>query len=153
MKIVIFGISNKAVERKYRIFAGNVLKKANKKVSQSTKTLNIIIVNDDYIHKLNKQFLKRDRPTDVLSFPINPAPISKNVLPNPNSTNDNFTVHKNRGGVNEELLGEIYISKDRVKIQAQEQKINQNEEICNLIEHGILHLLGLSHEKMRKLKR
>jgi probable rRNA maturation factor len=152
MKIAIFGISNKALQRKYRIFAGNVLKKANKKVSPTAKTINIIIVNDDYIRKLNKQFLKRDRPTDVLSFPMNPAPIFKNILSISSSTSKNFANRKNRGGVNDVLLGEIYISKDRVKIQAREQKINQNEEVCNLIEHGILHLLGLSHHKMYRFK-
>jgi probable rRNA maturation factor len=67
--------------------------------------------------------LSRNRPTDVLSFPIQ-----------------------------DKLLGEIYISQDRARAQAKEQKITTGLEICNLIEHGILHLLGYSHEMMRKIK-
>jgi probable rRNA maturation factor len=121
MKIEIFGIKDKTLVRKYKIFARNIFKKIHQKIPKCTKSLNIIIVNDRYIHKLNKQFLKRDRPTDVLSFLIN-----------------------------NKLLGEIYISKDRARIQARDQKIRLNEEICNLIEHGILHLLGFSHQEMSK---
>jgi probable rRNA maturation factor len=124
MKIEVFGVTDKTLTRKYKLFARNVLEKVSRKIPGETKTLNIIIVNDKYIHKLNKQFLGRNRVTDVLSFPIN-----------------------------HELLGEIYISKDRARLQAKEQNIHQTEEIYNLIEHGILHLLGFSHQEMSKTKR
>lgn len=123
MKFEIFGVRDKTTIRKYQTFARNVIKRIKPKIIKSKKSLNIIIVNDKYIHKLNKQFLKRDCPTDVLSFPI-----------------DN------------KMLGEIYISKDRARLQAREQKISLNKEIGNLIKHGILHLLGFSHQEMLKLK-
>ncbi len=123
MKIVIFGISNKTQIIKYRNFAKSVFARVNKnKLPRQSSSLNIILVSDAYIKKLNKQFLSRNRPTDVLSFPLK-----------------------------DKLLGEIYISKDRVKVQAKEQKITIGQEICNLIEHGILHLLGYSHAGMKRL--
>lgn len=123
MKIEIFGISNKAQIIKYRNFAKSVFARIDKnKLPRQSSSLNIILVCDAYIKKLNKQFLGRNRPTDVLSFTLK-----------------------------DKLLGEIYISKDRVKVQAKEQKITTGKEICNLIEHGILHLLGYSHAGMKRL--
>jgi probable rRNA maturation factor len=123
MKTEIFGISNKAQIVKYRNFAKSVFARVNKnKLPAQSSSLNIILVSDVYIKKLNKQFLGRNRPTDVLSFSLK-----------------------------DKLLGEIYISKDRAKIQARQQKITAGKEICNLIEHGILHLLGYSHAKMKRL--
>lgn len=141
MKIEIFGIKNKTAEKKFRIFAGQIFYKTSqvrsaseKTISKGTKAINIIIVNDKYIHKLNKQFLKKDRPTDVLSFPVHDV------------TRSDIKQSEDA------LLGEIYISRDRAKTQAKEQNITQNEEICNLVRHGILHLLGYTHGAMKKLR-
>jgi probable rRNA maturation factor len=120
MKIEIFGINNKTQINKYKRFANKIIARADKnKLLENSNNINIVLVNDSYIKKLNKQFLGRNRPTDVLSFPLE-----------------------------DELLGEIYISWDRARAQAKEQKITTGQEICNLIEHGILHLLGYSHKMM-----
>ena len=124
MKIEIFGVTNKTQANKYKKFARTIfVRTSKKKLPHDANNLNIVFVHDAYIKKLNKQFLGRNRPTDVLSFPIQ-----------------------------DKLLGEIYISRDRARAQAKEQKITTGQEICNLIEHGILHLLGYSHEMMRKIK-
>lgn len=122
MKITILGVRDKTEEKTYRTWVHNVLKKVSKRIPVDTDSINIIIVSDHYIHKLNKQFLNRDYPTDVLAFPIQ-----------------------------EKLWGEIYISKDRAARQAKEQKIDRTQEICNLISHGILHLACYSHDEMEKV--
>ena len=124
MKIEIFGINNKAQATKYKKFAKVVFEKSGKKkLVEKSDNINIVFVRDTYIKKLNKEFLGRNRPTDVLSFPLK-----------------------------DKLLGEIYISLDRARVQAKEQKITAGQEICNLIEHGILHLLGYSHKMMKQIK-
>ncbi len=124
MKIAIFGITNQAQINKYKRFAKVVIVKANKKkLPKKSDSINIILVRDAYIKKLNKEFLGRNRPTDVLSFPLK-----------------------------DKLLGEIYISVDRARLQAKTQKITAAQEICNLIEHGILHLLGYAHKMMEQTK-
>jgi probable rRNA maturation factor len=50
------------------------------------------------------------------------------------------------------LLGEIYISRDRAREQAKERNITQQQEICNLIAHGLLHIAGYSHTQMKKIQ-
>lgn len=77
--------------------------------------LNFIIGGDEFIRKINSQFLNHDWFTDVLSF---------------NYDNDE--------GVN----GEIYISIDTVKRNALNYKVSYNDEILRVILHGVLHLCG-----------
>ncbi|MBS4016393.1 MAG: rRNA maturation RNase YbeY [Candidatus Latescibacteria bacterium] len=98
--------------------------KIKDRVPDNAVALNIILVCDDYIHKLNKQFLNKDRPTDVLSFLIQ-----------------------------DKVWGEIYISRDRARVQARQEKISIEQEIFNLIAHGILHLANYSHREMKKIRR
>jgi probable rRNA maturation factor len=153
MKIQIFGISSKPQANKYKKFAKSVLDQfGKKKILDNPKSLNIIFVNDSYIKKLNKKFLGRNRPTDVMAFPINDLPRT-NLSRGNNRTTTNQSILPDteklvRGGI----WAEIYISKDRVKVQAKELKISAAQEICNLIEHGILHLLGHSHTRMKRLQ-
>ncbi|MCX8015160.1 MAG: rRNA maturation RNase YbeY [candidate division WOR-3 bacterium] len=135
MKILIWGITNKNSISKYKKFAKSILSVfGNKKLIGSTDVLNIVFVNDAYIKELNKRFLKRNYPTDVLAFPIK------------------MNIYERTGTISDNVWGEIYISKDRAKEQAKELKIKVNDEICNLIKHGILHLLGYSHKDMQLTK-
>ncbi|MEO0083679.1 MAG: rRNA maturation RNase YbeY [candidate division WOR-3 bacterium] len=135
MKVAIFGINNKNTVNKYKRFAKSIVAAVgNKQLIKNADVLNIVFVNDKYIKKLNKQFLKKDRPTDVLAFPM-----KINSDKTPSLIDDN-------------VFGEIYISKDRAKKQAKALKIKVSDEIYNLIKHGILHLLGYSHQEMRLIK-
>ncbi|QNO16578.1 rRNA maturation RNase YbeY [Alkalicella caledoniensis] len=89
--------------------------------------VNIIFVDDPFIKNLNKKFRGKDYPTDVLSFPFD--------VP--------------------EFMGEIYISIDTARRQAQEYQHSLTREIAFLTVHGLLHLLGYDHgdepdEEMRK---
>ena len=135
MKIVVFGIANKTSVKKYKKFAQEILFQHNKKrLLDNSKTLNIILVDDAYIKKLNRQFLGRNRPTDVLAFPREVAHSRSPIA------------------ISNGVWAEIYISLDRAQEQAKELKITTSKEIGNLIKHGILHLLGYSHNGMKRLE-
>jgi probable rRNA maturation factor len=88
--------------------------------------VNVIFVTDRKIHALNRQFLKRDRPTDVISFDCK----GPSVPDEPR------------------LLGEVYISRDRARAQAREYGVSYTSELRRLVLHGLLHLLGLTHRQM-----
>ena len=79
-----------------------------------------LITSDEALRKWNRQFRKEDYPTDVLSFP---------------------NAHAG------ESAGELAISFDRAKAQAAEFGHAPEQEICILMLHGLLHLLGMDHER------
>lgn len=93
--------------------------------------VNIIFVDDDAIHDINKQFLNHDYPTDVISFDLSDE--SSNVA-------------------------EIYISIDRAIQQAKIYKVELQNELARLTAHGLLHLAGFDDKtrseklKMRKIE-
>jgi rRNA maturation RNase YbeY len=95
----------------------------------ASSIVNIIFVTDRQIHALNRRFLRRDRPTDVISF-NNDGP----QLPG-----------------EPRLLGEVYISRDRARTQAREYGVSYASELRRLVLHGLLHLLGLTHAQMKPL--
>lgn len=86
---------------------------------------NIIIVDNEKIHKINKEYRSVDRETDVISFALE----------------DNMDVKY----TDFRLLGDIYISIDKCYQQATEYGHSRVREICFLATHGILHLLGYDH--------
>jgi len=81
-----------------------------------------LITSDAEIRRLNRQFRKQDHSTDVLSFPAAKA---------------------------NGFLGDIAISYPRAKEQAAEYGVTVQQEIEILMLHGVLHLLGMDHEKDR----
>lgn len=88
---------------------------------------NVIIVDNEKIHEINKEYRNIDRPTDVISFALE------------DEKNENIE------GIR--LLGDIYISIDKVRSQAKEYDHSIIREICFLAVHGLLHLLGYDHMK------
>lgn len=86
---------------------------------------NVIIVDNEEIHKINKEYRNIDRPTDVISFALE----------------DDDTFIK----IDKRILGDIYISIDKAKEQANEYGHTLLRELCFLTIHGILHLLGYDH--------
>jgi len=83
-------------------------------------SVTIAFVSDSRIKELNRQFRGKDNATDVLSFPM--------------SNED------------EDELGDIAISVDRAELQAKENKLTFDEEVAQLLLHGLLHLSGYDHE-------
>lgn len=86
--------------------------------------VSITFVDIDEIHKLNKEFRNVDRPTDVLSFPMD----------------EDFSIE----GV-DTMLGDIVISMDIAKDQAKDFGHSLDREIMYLTAHSMLHLLGYDH--------
>ena len=87
----------------------------------------IIIVDNTFIHKLNKEYRGIDRVTDVISFALEDD--KSMIIP------DDIR-----------LLGDIYICLDKAKEQAKEYGHSLERELCFLAVHGIYHLLGYDHE-------
>lgn len=86
---------------------------------------NIIIVDNERIHEINREYRNVDRETDVISFALE----------------DNMDVEYK----DFRLLGDIYISIDKCYSQALDYGHSRVREICFLATHGILHLLGYDH--------
>lgn len=103
----------------------DVLNKAIEIEKTGTVNFNVIIVDNEYIHKLNREYRGIDRPTDVISFALEDTEDIKY---------EDFR-----------LLGDIYISIDKAKEQAIEYGHSFKREICFLAVHGLLHLLGYDH--------
>ncbi len=85
---------------------------------------NVIIVDNEYIHTLNKEYRKIDRPTDVITFALE----------------DNMDIE-----TTPRILGDIYISIEKAHSQAIEYGHSFKREICFLAVHGFYHLLGYDH--------
>ncbi|HKR59842.1 MAG TPA: rRNA maturation RNase YbeY [Pyrinomonadaceae bacterium] len=83
----------------------------------------IAFVSDRQIQDLNKRFRGIDKATDVLSFPAG-----------------------EEVGATSVNLGDIAISLERAAIQAKENRLTRDQEIAQLILHGLLHLCGYDHE-------
>lgn len=102
--------------------------------------VSLTIVDDEEIHRINREFRQIDRATDVLSFPAIPfeAPASYDILEEDDSFFDMDT------GLL--LLGDIVISADRAEEQAKEYGHSIRREVAFLVAHSMLHLLGYDHE-------
>lgn len=81
--------------------------------------LSVVLTGDAEIRVLNREYRGKDKPTDVLSFPMG----------------------------DEYLLGDIVISVERARSQAAEFGVTYDEELARLLVHGLLHLLGYDHVK------
>lgn len=80
--------------------------------------ISILLTTDEEIKELNSRYRDIDKPTDVLSFPMEDP----------------------------ELLGDVVISFERVLLQASRHGLSNDEELSRLLVHGTLHLLGFAHE-------
>lgn len=94
--------------------------------------LSLSLVGDRAIRRLNRTWRKKDKATDVLSFPAGEAP---------------------RGTPGPRLLGDVVISLDTARRQAKEYERSLDVEMARYLAHGILHLLGHDHEKPSEARR
>jgi rRNA maturation RNase YbeY len=95
-----------------KMFVLSIFKKEKKSLEQ----LSIIFCDDNYLLGLNRRFLQHDFYTDILSFPLSNA--------------------------NQQLVGEIYISVDRVRENARSYGSTLKAELHRVIFHGVLHFCG-----------
>jgi probable rRNA maturation factor len=90
--------------------------------------LSLLFVNHDLMLELNKQYRGVDSTTDVLSFPL-------------------YESHREFPKEEEFLIGDIVINPQRAKEQAKEEGHSLKKELRVLLVHGLVHLLGMDHEK------
>lgn len=86
--------------------------------------VSVVITDNEEIHRLNREYRDKDCPTDVLSFPL----------------------YDEEGYLDEDELGDIVISLERAKAQAEEYGHGIIREVAFLTAHSMLHLLGYDHE-------
>lgn len=89
---------------------------------KEVESINYIFCDDDFLLRLNQQFLKHSTLTDIITF-------------------DNSTKRK--------IAAEIYISTERVRENAQKYSNSFNEELRRVIIHGVLHCIGYSDKSTR----
>ena len=80
------------------------------------RLLNFIFCSDSYLLNINQKYLKHDTYTDIITF-------------------DN-------SDLKQEIVGDIFISLDRIRENAKELKVNEKDELHRVMIHGTLHLLG-----------
>jgi len=98
---------------------------------KSDVEVSILIIGNRKMRELNKKYLGRDETTDVLSFGLTGLnPVTGFVNPP------------------DEILrlGDVVVSYPQAVKQAGENNLLVDEEICNLVKHGVLHLLGIHHD-------
>jgi probable rRNA maturation factor len=96
------------------------------RVDDDITEVSIAIVDDEAMRTLNRQFRKKNKTTDVLTFPADASDADPQATGRP--------------------LGDIVISADQARRQATDQRHSLATEVRYLILHGILHALGYDHE-------
>lgn len=104
------------------------------KLNNSRLSVSITLTTPKQIHEINKKYRNVDRPTDVLSFPM----FEKDELEQ--KIKDNSFLH-------EDVLGDIVISIEQVKKQAEEYGHSFERELSYMVVHGFYHLMGYDHIK------
>jgi probable rRNA maturation factor len=97
--------------------------------------VSISFVTEAKMRALNRQYRKKDRATDVLSFAATDV------------------VKKKIKGAAEKDWGDIILAPSYIKRQAKENKVPFNEELVRLTAHGMLHLLGFDHATVKDRKK
>jgi rRNA maturation RNase YbeY len=97
------------------------IKTVVEKEGASIQEINYVFCSDSYLLTLNQGFLKHNTLTDIITF----------------DNSDEESV----------LDGEIYISTERVKENAKEYEVPFEDELCRVMIHGVLHLLGYKDKK------
>lgn len=113
------------------------LKKILQILDCDSKEISLLLVDDDGIREINKHYLGRDYPTNVISFSLSEGEF---------------------GNINPHVLGDIIISAETALRDAQEAEITFDDEVDFLLIHGLLHLLdynheNVSHEEAEKMKK
>jgi len=98
-------------------------------IDESRAELSISLVGDARIRRLNRDFRQKDRPTDVLAFPIREAVMPTGI----------------RGPTG--MLGDVVVSVPTAVRQARQAARSVHDELAALFVHGVLHLCGYDHER------
>ena len=130
MDIVEINFLNIEENEEYTNILTKVMNKCFEQENLNDKNLyvNIVLTNPENIRKINKEHRNIDKETDVLSFPM----FEKEEL-------------EKRKGLNQDVLGDIVISIEKVKEQSQEYGHSFERELAYMAVHGFYHLMGYDH--------
>ena len=131
-EIVIDNVNWKKKLKNTDLFINKILKSFPKKYQFNGKKviLTVLLSNNKKIKQLNKKFRKKDKPTDILSFPFGKK-ISKSIV----------------------YLGDIIISYDFIN-KPKSLNISQfKDKLAKIFIHGFLHLAGFDHIKVSEFKK
>ncbi|MFH1563594.1 MAG: rRNA maturation RNase YbeY [Nitrospirota bacterium] len=127
LKIAILQLNKKKLKTNWQ--RGKPLKQIIKQTLKYEGVLNgelsVVLGDDELLKRLNKEYRKIDKPTDVLAF------------------EGNYRTYRTHKTYN--LIGEVIISIDAVRRQAEEYNHSFEKELTILLIHGLLHLLGYDH--------
>lgn len=118
MDKIIFNVEDVDFQLVKEETISNWIESTIEKEGKKLGALSYIFCSDDYLHKLNVEYLNHDTLTDVITFPYNSNPVE----------------------------GDIFISIDRVKDNAQDLNIPFETELHRVMIHGVLHLCGYLDE-------
>jgi len=99
-------------------------------VKKAKGKVDIVVVGDQEMKKMNYEYRGKNKTTDVLSFA--------------------FQEYKK---IKSEYLGQIFISYPQIKRQAKEYKVKEKKEFVLMLIHGLLHLTGFDHDSAKKEKK
>lgn len=90
--------------------------------------LSVVLADDELVHRLNREYRGKDKPTNVLSFALTEAeePDAQEGVP--------------------VMLGDVILAYETVAREAAEQRKSLQDHMTHLVMHGVLHLLGYDHE-------
>ena len=117
-------IINKVIEQCFK----------EEKLEKTNLYISVILTNPENIKKINKEYRNIDKETDVLSFPM----FEKEEIEEIKASKENIV---------EDVLGDIVISIEQVKKQAQEYGHSFEREFAYMLVHGFYHLMGYDHIK------
>ena len=131
-EIVIDNVSWKKKLKNIDLFINKILKSFPKKYQFNKKKVifTVLLSNNKKIKKLNKKFRKKDKPTDILSFPFGKK-ISKSIV----------------------YLGDIIISYDFINKPKSLNIFQFKDKFAKIFIHGFLHLVGFDHIKVSEFKK
>ena len=130
MKVAEINFLDIEENKEYIDILNKVLEKCFEEENLNSKNLyiNIVLTNPQNIKEINKQYRNIDKETDVLSFPM----FEKKEI-------------KKLDNKNQDILGDIVISIEKVKEQAVEYEHSFERELAYMAVHGFYHLMGYDH--------
>jgi probable rRNA maturation factor len=119
-----FTLKNKTA---VRAWLTTVAKKESRSTAGQIAELNYIFCSDNYLLELNKKHLNHNTLTDIITFDTSPL--------------------SSRRGAGGGVFGDIFISIERVKENAEKFNVSREHELHRVMVHGLLHLLGYKDKK------
>ncbi|KRL97583.1 rRNA maturation RNase YbeY [Levilactobacillus hammesii] len=140
MDLEIYDKTKDGVPAKHVDMIKDVLEYAGKYLELAENTeMSVTLMNNEDIHRINKQYRGVDRATDVISFAIEDDETADDDFP--------LVMDEEMAAEIPENIGDIFVSMDKVEEQAEYLGHSYERELGFLVVHGFLHLNGYDHMK------